>query len=536
MSTSLKIRFIAFGSAKERYQHSFAEPKSTVGFAILLIACLSFFSTTAIAQNNTQPEAESQTLEVQVLDEDGQPIEGASLVPRSVGYQRHPRVTSVWQPGINGDATKFTDEQGAATLVFPINSKGPITEVGIQTTHDSFVKKISRETLNKDIAKITLKRGLQVAASAIDPVTKEPIKENLYAMTNRHTPIDWRQKSNGTLVSPVIGEDEKSFRLVQLSGGKAIRFSKLIEILPTESSRLRVNGIEMVDAVTVTGKLGDEVPRPVRFGMVMACVASISELDKARKRRVPDFFRPSWCWRSFSKVNKDGTFTLEGIPADSVLQICCGCQGWANAPLTKDQMRDEFPQEATADSNHPLPQLFQIGEQNQEITVSMQPLGSVSIKLVDQDDQPIKSANVNIWVPRTFFYSKIKGSYNHTESSAQKLTRLRQPKQKARNGQEGWWSNFLLPVFRKFRIVNDRNPKDFYTEFSYYNNRTDATGSVVIDGIPQGSVSISARCPNYQKTVGNPRAQQWVALKSDENVEVKLKLNRIVPKDGGDDD
>jgi len=206
------MQFVAFRSAKERYARSLAERKATVGLATSLIACLLSFSTTAIAQEIELVEPEPQTLEVQVVDEEGQPIQDASVVPRSVGYQRHPRETHVWEPGIEGEATKVTDERGAATLVFPVNSKRPITEVGIHTKHDSFVKKFYRAKLNENPVKITLKRGLQIAASAIDPVTKEPIKENLYALTNRHTPVDWKFKSNGTLVSPVIGEDEKSFR------------------------------------------------------------------------------------------------------------------------------------------------------------------------------------------------------------------------------------------------------------------------------------------------------------------------------------
>ena len=540
MLEEFKIQFVAFRSVKERYKHSFAERKATVATRLclfprlpmivtLLIACLPLFSAAAIAQDNAQAETETQTLRFQVVDAENEPIEGVALTPETVTYQRRPMRSSLWQSDGGRDGTERTNEQGEATLVFPVNESGPIVEIGFKVHHDSFAKLDTQVSLKEELVTITLKRGLQIAASAIDAVTKEPIKKNLYATTNQGTPVDWKTKSNGTLVSPVIGEEEKSFRLVQLKRGEAIRFSKLVEITPGEKSRMRVKDLEMVEAITVTGKLGDEVPRPVKFGMVMACVASISESDKARNRRDPDFWNPSWCWESSTEVNSDGTFTLTEIPANSVLQIYCGCRGWANKPLSEGQMRDEFPQEADAGDDRPLPQIFEIGDQDTEITVSMHALGRVSVKVVDQDGQPIPKARAQISVPQQFFYSKSQCSFGPIQSSGKTLTKLRHKGRKSRLG-------LGIGVFRILRGDDGSELRDFYNEFSFSNNLTDAGGKVVIDGVPPGAVHIIVSCPNYQGSADSPQAHKQVVVKSDENVDVELTLNRIAPESGGEDD
>jgi len=432
-------------------------------------------------------------------------------------------LTHVWEPGISGEATKVSDEQGAATLVFPVGSDGPVSKVGIRLKHDSFVQKHVFANIDDQLVSVTLKRGMQIAATGIDPVTQEPITEHLYALTKDFARADWNIKSNGTLVSPVLFRQNSCFRLVQMSDGKAIRFSKLTDILPGDKSRLRFNDLEMMDAVTVTGKLDDEVLRPVKHGMVMTCAISKSQIKKS-----PNSRNPWWYWHSFSKVNRDGTFTLKEIPADCVLQVFCACEGWANTPPSADEVRAQFPKSRFGNVTCAKPQLFRIGDQPSEITVSMEPLGSVTLKVTDQDDEPVKRTGAFISVPQRFFYSTISGSFNTTTSSARTLRKLRSPE---RFKNDGWWSKGLLPVLCEIGIVNQR-PEDFYTKFAFHNNRTDATGSVVIDGVPAGEVHVGVWNPKRK----SGRTTKQVIVESNKNIEVDLVLDLTDPENGGDDD
>ena len=472
----------------------------------LLVASLVLFSAVVVAQDAEQPSPKSQTLKVKVVDEKGGAIEGASLRPLTVQYLRGPDRSTIWRPGLmSRDHLTKTNEQGEATLDFPENEKGPIAQVSIQVKHASFGKKLQRVSFDDDDATIVLQRGFQIAATAIAPVTKERIEENLYAITNRRLPVDWELKTNGTLVSPVIGKDETSFRLVQVVDGKAIRFSKLTEIVPGNKSRLRFNDLEMIDSVTVSGTLGDEVPRPVRSGRVTALVASVGKADS-----VPNSYLPSWSWSSYSRVDKDGTFTLEGIPADSVLQICCSCNGWANKPLTKDEIATEFPKDTNGLLYYQLPQIARIGMQATNITVPMHPVGTLTVKVVDQDDQPFKHALVTFSPRQKFFYWRSNGL---SDTSLIRLLRLR-PTSENNN------------AMRRL---------DFPTKELYSRIKPDRTGTVIIEEVPPGKVSVSASTPEYESGDDEGRVRKVVAVKAEENVEIKLTLNRIEAEDGGDE-
>ena len=98
------------------------------------------------------------------------------------------------------------------------------------------------------------------------------------------------------------------------------------------------------------------------------------------------------------------------------------------------------------------------------------------------------------------------------------------------------WLGLGIGVFRILRGDDGSELRDFYNEFSFSNNLTDAGGKVVIDGVPPGAVHIIVSCPNYQGSADSPQAHKQVVVKSDENVDVKLTLNRIVPESGGEND
>ena len=457
----------------------------------------------AHGQDDVRPDPKSQTLKVHVVDEEGEPIKDATIILRTAYDSR-----------ISLNQNIATDEQGEATFVVPVEVKYPVISVRFTVKHESFVEQTYTADFTDEDVTITLERGLQVAASGVDPVTKKTIERDLYAMTNRTSstlsaPVDWNIRSNGTLISPILGAKESSLRLVQLAGGKAIRFSKLVDLRPRDKSRLRFSNLEMIDAVTITGKLGDEVPRPVKSGMVKCCVVSMSQNDEAANPG------NSWCWRSFSKLNPDGTFTLEGIPADSILQLHCACRGWANQPPTEDLVNAEFPKEADENSLG-CPQLFEIGKQDTEITVAMQPLGSVTAKVVDQDGQPIEKARAHLDVWQKFFYSNQLTGYDFALSSTEELSRLRNDSTVE-------------------RTTTLKDHRDFQTEFRFHKFRSDANGSVVIDGVPPGWVIISVTHTD-DSFIGIRGTKKWIAVKSNENVEVDLSLDLSDPKNGGGDD
>ena len=128
-----------------------------------------------------------------------------------------------------------------------------------------------------------------------------------------------------------------------------------------------------------------------------------------------------------------------------------------------------------------------------------------------------------------FFYSKSQCSFGPIQSSGKTLTKLRHKGRKS-------WLGLGIGVFRILRGDDGSELRDFYNEFRFSNKFTDAGGNVEIDGVPPGAVHIIVSCPSYQGSADSPQAHKQVVVKSDENVDVELTLNRIAPESGGEDD
>jgi len=165
---------------------------------VLLVACLSLLTAVAIAQDDAQPDPKSQTLKLQVVDEEGAAIEDVSLLPSQIVYQRN-GLTSYRK---SRDQSIVTNEQGEATFFVPVEVKYPVISVLFTVKHDSFVEQTYTADFTDEDVTITLERGLQVAASGLSTLS---------------APVDWNIRSNGTLISPILGAKESSLRLVQFS-------------------------------------------------------------------------------------------------------------------------------------------------------------------------------------------------------------------------------------------------------------------------------------------------------------------------------
>ena len=146
---------------------------------VLLFACLSLLTAVAIAQDGAQPDPKSQKLKLKVVDEEGVAVEDVSLLPSQIVYQ-HDGLTFYQKSRAQ---SIVTNEKGEATFFVPVEVKEPVISVRFKVKHDSFVEQTYDADIADEDVTFTLERGLQVAASGLDPVTKKPIERDLYAMT-----------------------------------------------------------------------------------------------------------------------------------------------------------------------------------------------------------------------------------------------------------------------------------------------------------------------------------------------------------------
>jgi len=162
----------------------------------LLIACLTSFSAAAIAQNDAQPAQEPETLQINVVDEDGEPIKDATIILRTAYHQRQPPLQSSYL--LLNKPAPLTNDKGQSLLDVRLSyDYSQVTKLNFDVSHFNFVEQNTDVDINPSGVTIVLKRGCQISASGINPATGEPITENVFALTNLgpQLPVSQSQKT-----------------------------------------------------------------------------------------------------------------------------------------------------------------------------------------------------------------------------------------------------------------------------------------------------------------------------------------------------
>ena len=124
--------------------------------------------------------------------------------------------------------------------------------------------------------------------------------------------------AQGTLRIPGMRPGANSVLLVKLGGDRARSSARL----PTSKSRQahQDDRGSTISQLACLGRLSDNVPRPVRNGRLKTETLDPAGADNDRVS-----------WFSWTSIQPDGTFTIEGWPADEPLQLIALCDGYIAA-------------------------------------------------------------------------------------------------------------------------------------------------------------------------------------------------------------
>ncbi|MGB7344398.1 MAG: hypothetical protein WBD20_09310, partial [Pirellulaceae bacterium] len=158
--------------------------------------------------------------------------------------------------------------------------------------------------------------------------------------------------------------------LVRLVDEQAVEFSDPIELTlqPGLNDALTV---AMHPAVSMRGRLGDEVPRPVVAGRV--CAITLPQEDPL----------PNFDWTQWAPVDQNGDFLITGIPRSETLQVIALCEHF----IARNGI-DPNVDPTSADQPSTRPQVFK-PDTKQPITINMAPLVRCEISVIDPDGKPL---------------------------------------------------------------------------------------------------------------------------------------------------
>lgn len=330
-------------------------------------------------------EQTTQTIAVQVTDPNDDPIEGAVVTPWALRYsQGHGHWLS---NGKDASETKpeaaRTDKHGIANISYPfyrdVAEKSRTLQVSVHVRHESFclADAIHMDVPSDDVFEIEM----QPAASILIRPLIEP--DNDFAMDQiqvlRSDIGSWENSFRREIQGDRVRVDnlfpgECDFLLVRLVDGEPTHFSEIFEVELTPGANTPLD-VPLHSATAVSGKLADNVPRPVVDGRVLAMTVP----PKSARERVT--------WSSWVPVNAEGTFLIEGWPRDQSIQII---------GLTENH-RVRSPEAAqTLNSRHGHPHIFD-PPLDTPIILELESLHPCRVQVKSLDDKPLRDVKVTAY-------------------------------------------------------------------------------------------------------------------------------------------
>lgn len=286
----------------------------------------------------------------------------------------------------------------------------------------------------------------------------------------------------GYLKMPQLRANIELLRLSCFSPQGEVWFSKAVELDLTDGRERKIN-VPMQPAVSLTGKLDDSVPRPVKNGVVQAFVIERFEKDTERYNKSTMMY-----WREWAEIQPDGTFVFENMPVGDV-QVIALCDGFiaetGKAPLQLGKVNTR---------QHLRPQVFEMYQPENDIVIDMQPTGEVAVTVVDQSGSPVPDL-------------KLFSSPN-----------------------VGWWRGgnmiYCFPLDSTTESLLTSKKKGWDLENHPFQAKTDASGQAVFSNMPVGSQGISVIEDHWRiaKNAGEQN-QPWrrkVEIDADQQAELNI--------------
>jgi hypothetical protein len=435
-----------------------------------------------------KPQQRMLELPVRVVDLSGKPVANAKVIPWALrSSQGHGPWSKEDERAKVGPTDVLTDGAGNAAVPYPYYrdlEEGIRTiAVSLQVDHPQFAY---TGDLHIDVPLETDGPQMIELAAGI-PLEIHPLLdgkpadlEDLFAMWSDGR--SWQsgaapeKRADGVLCIPAMPPGANSVLLVKLDGDRATHFSRITDVQLTSGKPKQID-VELRPSVRIEGALSGNVPRPVRQGRVK--LWSLAPMAQAWDRV---------SWFTWAAIKPDGTFTIDGWPADEPMQLIALCEGFiainGRPPESVKNARDPDP--------YNRPQMFD-PDPGKHIEVAMRPLVSCVSTAVDEDDKPVAGVTVVSW-PNVGWWHGGSQIYGYPLARSERLLRIR----------------------KYFDALEDAFPNPFEAQ-------TDAEGKATLE-LPTGDLGLAVTSDVYELPVFLGRRDVRVTLSDGETAEVVLRL------------
>ena len=435
-----------------------------VGLLFLMTAGCQFSKSTS-ASSKISTTVDFKKVLVVVQDEDGKPIEGATVLPTGFRVKGiHGADAYGWNKKLFGPPEKaITDSEGKAYVKYPVESipeeKEFTGELILVVSHPEFASVfIQSYSVDSPEQPIQLTRGIHLEVSGYLASNRQPVTNLIPTLTEWVPPEDWQKIGNGVFAFNKLSPGGHLLQLMgQLPSGEIVYSDTMA--FKAEKGKPCHFAMEMKPGIRLEGRIDDHVPRPVKNGRVMIDVRPkeypvlnvIDDYYDADKNYGGRDF-----WHSYRPINEDGNFVFESVPPGTADVVVLG-DGFASK--TVGQLQNRVNGSLVKGPTMAIPQAFPLVSPVTKIEVTTEPTATLAFTATTQSGKPIAGVGVGMW-PAAF--------------------RMR--------GMFGWVKNSSEEPYREIPHLSD----------PVFNGQTDKNGRLVIQNLPAETRGIEVDHPQFQ--------------------------------------
>ena len=300
-----------------------AKTAVAVGVGVLLAAGTTTLTIKEIKEHKTY-SVEFKKVLVVVQDEDGKPVEGATILPDGFRVKGiHGADAYGWNKKLFGPPEKaVTDRDGKAYVKYPVEGipeeKEFTGKLIFSVSHPEFSTVRPQEySVDSPEQPIQLTHGIHLEVAGYVGSDHQAVTE---LVPNLNEEIihkeDWQKMENGVYAFHKLSPGGHLIQLMGRLPSGEIVYSESFAFT-TEKGKEYNFALKMKLGIRLEGRLDDKVPRPVKNGRVLISVRpnefpawnNYAAVDDILKK-YPNFYP----WKSYRPITEDGTFVFESIP------------------------------------------------------------------------------------------------------------------------------------------------------------------------------------------------------------------------------
>jgi len=371
-----------------------------VGMLFLMTAGCEFSKANAPGlKKSATPEFKKVLVVVQ--DEDGKPIEGATVLPGGFRVKGIHGVDAYgWNKKLFGPPEKaITDSGGKAYVKYPVEGipeeKEFTGKLIFGVSHPEFASVfIQSYSVDSPEQPIQLTRGIHLEVSGYYGSDHQPVTELVPNLSEEGlNKEDWQKKENGLFAFHKMSPGGHLLQLMGRLPSGEIVYSEAFPFTAEKGKEYNYS-LEMKPGIRLEGRLDDQVSRPVKNGRVLIMVrpkefpASLVPEDMGDLFEKYGYFH---FWKSYRPIAEDGSFVFESIPPGEVDVIVHG-DGFVSKSI--GQVKNRIHSQLVNGPVNGVPQPFPLVAPTTKIEVVTEPTATLELTAKTRWGKPIEGATV----------------------------------------------------------------------------------------------------------------------------------------------